>query len=121
MDAHNRKRVYLLGFSQGALHALLLTAEHPETYAGVVTISPGAPPPLSKRLFAPRPNQSQLARCMFIHGLQEPHAPLVRIWSETCKAAGWKFDSKTHPGGHKFPDNWDEMRPEIAGFLVREF
>ena len=20
-----------------------------------------------------------------------------------------------------FPDNWDEMRPEIAGFLVREF
>ena len=38
----NREQVFLLGFSQGALHAMLLTAEHPDLYAGVVGLSPEA-------------------------------------------------------------------------------
>jgi predicted esterase len=113
----DRKKVFLLGFSQGALHALLLTAEHPELYAGVVSISPGGS--LWKRLAHPKLSQTRFARCMFVHGLQEPHAPLVRIWSNACQAAGWKFDSKTHPGGHRFPENWDQMRPEVAAFLIQ--
>jgi predicted esterase len=113
----DRKKVFLLGFSQGALHALLLTAEHPELYAGVVTISPGGS--LGKGLAHPKLSPTQISRCMFIHGLQEPHAPIVRIWSNACQAAGWKFDSKTHPGGHRLPENWEQMRPEVADFLIK--
>ena len=112
----NRKRVFLLGFSQGALHAMLLTAEHPDVYAGVVGLSPGGP--MAERLAAPPVNRSgRPARCVFIHAEQEPHGPYVRIWSDACKAAGWKFHGRTHPGSHGFPEDWDVIRPEVAAFL----
>lgn len=113
----NREKVFLLGFSQGALHAMLLTAEHPDAYAGVVALSPGGP--MSERLAKPHLNQSRSARCVFVHGTQEPHGPFVRIWASACQAAGWKFKSETHSGGHHFPADWDEMLPDIAGFLVQ--
>jgi len=114
----NREQVFLLGFSQGALHAMLLTAEHPGKYAGVVALSPGGS--LADRLGSPPLNRTERpARCMFIHGEREPHAPLVRNWSSACRDAGWQFDSKTHPGGHQFPENWDELQPEIAKFLTK--
>lgn len=116
-DLVNRDRVFLLGFSQGALHAMLLTAEQPDLYAGVVALSPGGS--LSTRLVPPSLNRNQRpARCVLIHGTQEPHGPLVPIWSQACQSAGWKFDSKTHPGGHHFPDDWDQMQPKIAKFLT---
>lgn len=37
----NPRRVYLHGFSQGAMHAARLLAEHPDTYAGAIANSPG--------------------------------------------------------------------------------
>ena len=113
----NPPRSTLLGFSQGALHALLLAAEQPGLYAGVVALSPGGS--LAERLVPPPLNQNQRpGRVVFIHGSQEPHAPYVRIWSDACQAAGWKFDGRTHPGSHHFPENWEEMQPEIAAFLT---
>ncbi len=115
----NRKKVFLLGFSQGGLHAMLLTAENPDAYAGVVGLSPGGS--MAERLAAPPVNRSgRPARCIFIHGTREPYGPCVRIWSDVCKAAGWKFDSMTHPGSHHFPEDWDVIRPRIAAFLNDE-
>ncbi|MCO6458242.1 MAG: alpha/beta hydrolase [Pirellulaceae bacterium] len=113
----NRDKVFVLGFSQGALHAMLVTAEHPDVYAGVVAISPGGP--LSERLAEPQLSSSRPAGCVFIHGTQEPHAPYVRTWAAACQAAGWRFESRTHPGRHHFPENWDELRPDVAGFLLK--
>jgi hypothetical protein len=96
---------------------MLLTAENPNLYAGVVGLSPGGS--MAERLANPSVMQSgHSPRCVFIHGTQEPHGPYVRIWSDVCKAAGWKFDSKTHPGSHHFPEDWDVMRPDIAAFLI---
>jgi predicted esterase len=107
----------VLGFSQGALHAMLIAAEHPNTYAGVVALSPGGS--LARRLADPPLNRDErAARCAFIHGEQEPHAPYVEIWDIACSKAGWKFYTATHPGGHQFPDNWPELQPEIATFLT---
>lgn len=47
----NRDNIYLLGFSQAALHAILLAAEHPDLYHGVVAVSPGGS--MSKKLAVP--------------------------------------------------------------------
>lgn len=113
----NRDQVFLLGFSQGALHAMLLAAEQPDLYAGVVALSPGGS--LADRLDPPPLNRNQRpGRIVFIHGTEEPPAPYVRIWSSACQSAGWKFDSKTHPGGHHFPEDWDEMQAKVATFLI---
>lgn len=116
-DVVNRDRVYLLGFSQGALHAMLLTAENPDLYAGVIGLSPGGS--MAERLSSPPINRSgRPARCMFIHGVQEPHGPYVRIWRRACEGAGWEFDSRVHPGAHHFPEDWETMRPGAAAFLT---
>ena len=113
----NREKVFLLGFSQGALHAMLLTAEKPDLYAGVVGLSPGGS--LADQLGTPdlKPSKRPV-RCAFIHGTAEPHAPFVQIWQKASQSAGWKFQSHTHPGGHQFPKNWAEMQPQIANFLI---
>lgn len=109
-------QVYLLGFSQGALHGLMLTAENPQQYAGVVALSPGGS--FADRLATPHLNRSQrTAKIYFIHGDTEPHAPFVKIWEQACKDAQWRFHGGTHPGGHHFPLNWDDLLPEVARFL----
>lgn len=112
----DRDQVYLLGFSQGALHSMVLTAENPKQYAGVVALSPGGS--FAKQLLTPNLNRSQRsAKIYFIHGDAEPHAPLVKVWEQACKDAQWKFHGSTHPGGHHFPMNWDALLPEVARFL----
>ncbi len=115
-DLVNRKKVFLLGFSQGALHAMLLTAEHPDQYAGVVGLSPGGS--LVQQLINPPVRAGFKTRVMFIHGTEEPHGVLVDAWRRVCQPAGWKFVSQTHPGGHHFPTDWDTRRQAIARFLL---
>ena len=112
----NKEKVFLLGFSQGALHALLLTAEHSDEFAGVVALSPGGS--VSGKTIAPKISKGRAARLAFIHGEQEPHAPIVKRWKDACAKSDWKFMSSTHPGGHHFPQDWKQQRPEIAKFLV---
>ncbi len=111
-------RVYLLGFSQGALHAMLATQEHPNQYAGCVALSPGGS--LVNQLTRPSLDPEKgTARVVLIHGDQEPHAPLVKIWARECVTAKWMFESQTHPGGHHFPDDWEQRVPGIATFLLK--
>jgi len=110
------EQVYLLGFSQGALHGMVLTAENPKQYAGVVALSPGGS--FSGKLSKPNLNRSQRpGKIYFTYGDQEPHAPLVAIWQQACQDAQWKFQSQSHPGGHHFPQDWDEVLPKVAQFL----
>ncbi|PQO36772.1 hypothetical protein C5Y96_06285 [Blastopirellula marina] len=111
-------RVYLLGFSQGALHAMLVTEEHPDLYAGCVALSPGGS--LISQLAWPSLDPKKgTARFVLIHGDEEPHAPLVKIWARECGKAKWMFESQTHPGGHHFPDDWEDRVPGIASFLQK--
>ncbi|MEM6689012.1 MAG: alpha/beta fold hydrolase [Planctomycetota bacterium] len=110
------RRVYLLGFSQGALHGLLLAKEYPTEFAGIVALSPGGS--LADDLFeGDLPNANPAPAVFFIHGDQEPHASLVRLWSGFSRKAGWRFTSMTHPGGHHFPETWDEDRNKVSSFL----
>ncbi|MHC2068426.1 TPR end-of-group domain-containing protein [Bremerella sp. T1] len=111
-------KVYLLGFSQGALHSMLVTQAHPDLYAGCVALSPGGS--LINQLARPGLDPEKgAARVVIIHGDEEPHAPLVRIWARECGKAKWMFESQTHPGGHHFPDDWESRVPGIATFLLK--
>ena len=115
-DIVNKDEVFLLGFSQGALDSLLLTAKHPDEFAGVVALSPGGS--IARQMNAAKISKGRAARLVFIHGEQEPHAPIVERWKDSCAEANWKFMSSTHPGGHHFPQDWKQQRQEIAKFLV---
>ncbi|NND97982.1 MAG: hypothetical protein HKN47_11700 [Pirellulaceae bacterium] len=116
-DIIDRDKVFLLGFSQGALHAMLVGARHPNEFAGVVSISPGGA--LADQLAVPKLNVAAgKSRLFFVHAKSEPHAPYVIIWRDAYQRAGWAFDSATHDGGHHFPESWDTMRPEVAKFLL---
>lgn len=113
----NKDQVFLQGFSQGALHAMILTMEHPDQYAGVVSIAPGGS--IADRIVDPQLTTApRTIRCVFIHGDREAHAPIVEAWRAACAKANWKFTSSTHPGGHHFPKNWLAMQPDIAKFLL---
>lgn len=115
-DLVNVQKVFLLGFSQGAMHAMLLTVDHPDQYAGVVGLSPGGS--MVEKLINPDIRAGTKNRVMFIHGTEEPHAVLVDAWRRICTPAGWKFASQTHPGGHHFPRDWDTRRKQVATFLL---
>lgn len=117
--AGKNEKVFLLGFSQGAAHALDLIQKHPEIYAGGVILSPGG------RL-SPFDEQTGHLRlsgngCLYVvHGDEEPHGAFTPLWRQDCQAAGWRFEMLAHPGGHHFPVDWEERLPAIAKFLLNE-
>lgn len=112
----DKEKVFLFGFSQGALHSLLLTAEHRDEFAGVVALSPGGS--LSREMIIPKISKGRAGRLVFIHGEFEPHEPIAKSWKMACGESDWKFMSSAHPGGHHFPQDWVEQRPKIAKFLL---
>ncbi len=112
----DRSNVHLLGFSQGALHSMLLATKHSDRFASVVAVSPGGS--LARDLYNLKLSpDARTGKCYFIHGDQEPHAPLVEIWKQAYERAGWKFMSATHPGSHHFPADWDQRRKEVIEFM----
>ena len=114
----DHSRVFLLGFSLGAMHGMVLVMDYPEEYRGVVAISPGGL--LVNRLVRPEFSDSISGRVMLVYGTQEVHGQLVSVTSVACRNAGWKFRARSHPGGHHFPDSWDEMVLKIPAFLLEE-
>lgn len=112
----NKDKVFLFGFSQGALHSLLLTAEHRDEFAGVVALSPGGS--ISEQMIEPKIANGRTGRLVFIYGSQEPHEWIAKKWKKACAESKWKFMSNSHVGGHHFPRDWPEQRPKIAKFLL---
>lgn len=111
------KKVFLLGFSQGAMHSMQLAVTRPEEYAGVVAISPGGGP----WVFG---DDMQLSvkgngRIYFASGSQEQLGPLIELWKANCAQQGWKARWKEHSGGHSFPSDWESERRNVASFLTR--
>ena len=113
----NPDHVFLLGFSQGALHSLLLAAEHRDEFKGVVALSPGGS--IAQQMLDPKISEGTPGRLVFIHGSEEVHAPIALLWKRACLSMRWKFKSSVHEGGHHFPRDWEEQRPSIAKFLLQ--
>ena len=110
-------RVFLMGFSQGAMHALCLLAEHPQNYAGAVPGSPGG-----RALFDgidTLPTASH--RVLMTHGAEEEWiADFADRNIPRCEKAGWTCTVKVHPGGHHLPNGWINSIPQVARFLLAE-
>lgn len=114
----NPREVFLLGFSQGALHSILIAAQHRDEYQGVVALSPGGS--LAQQIITPKISDGRMGKLVFIHGSQEPHAPIAKRWEKACSAKRWKFMSSVHKGGHHFPSDWEQQRPKVAEFLLKK-
>lgn len=112
------KQVVLFGFSQGAQHAFSLAVKHPESYAGVVSMSPGGlPDPLADNPEALR--TSDRSRLVLIAGTGAPQdGELARKYQRLVAAAKWTHVFLEHPGGHDFPDEFPENGLEIVRFAL---
>lgn len=114
----DRQRVYVGGFSQGALHAVVLTATRPDVYGGALVVSPGGLVRLPEQVANPgRPRPLYL-----LAGKAEP-AGNLELQKECAKlwhAAKWPIRVDTHEGGHSFPEDWPKRLGEALEWLAKQ-
>ncbi|WP_347927647.1 hypothetical protein [Pseudomonas helvetica] len=109
----DRKRVYLMGFSQGSQHAGALLAQHPEDYAGALLLSPGGNQP------TPTVSKARGKKVYVINGKmegpgnQQMSADFRKLFSE-----GNEVKSTTHDGGHFFPEDWRTSLPLALRWMM---
>lgn len=114
--AQRNEKVYLMGFSQGGMHAMQVAAMHPDRIAGAIVMSPGGQPWMGKDDMGLK--LTGQGRFYFTYGDQEMHGRFMPMWQADCKKAGWKSMLHIHNGGHHFPRDWDTRRTEVANFLL---
>jgi predicted esterase len=114
-DHVDKNRIILFGFSQGAMHALGLLKTQSMHYAGIVALSPGGKP--MKYLYPGELDAKHPRRLYFIYGKAEPHGPVADLYRKACQNAQWPFKLLVHPGGHEFPENWEEQRAPAMRFM----
>lgn len=110
----DRKQVYLMGFSQGSQHAGALLAQHPDDYAGALLVSPGG-----WRQPVPTQSSAHGKRVFVINGEQE--GPANQKMSADFRALfsdGNELRSRTHEGGHFYPDDWKTSFPQAIRWLM---
>jgi predicted esterase len=109
----DRKQVYLMGFSQGSQHAGALLAQHPEDYAGALLLSPGGRQP------TPTESKARGKRVFVINGNREGPGNLqMSADFRELFGEGNQVKSRTHAGGHTFPDDWRTSLPEALRWLM---
>ena len=110
----DRRQVYLMGFSQGSQHAGALLAQHPDDYAGALLVSPGG-----WRQPVPTQSSAHGKRVFVINGEQE--GPANQKMSADFRALfsdGNELRSRTHQGGHFYPDDWKTSFPQAIRWLM---
>jgi predicted esterase len=109
----DRKRVYLMGFSQGSQHAGALLAQHPEDYAGALLLSPGG------QQATPTVSKARGKRVFVINGkLEGPRNQQMSADFRKLFSDGNQVKSRTHEGGHFFPDDWSTSFPQALRWLM---
>ncbi|WP_417761017.1 alpha/beta hydrolase [Shewanella sp.] len=105
----DKKRVALMGFSQGALHSAHLLAEHPDDYCGALIVSAGgmqtamtAAAPKGKRVVL---SYGEAER----EGNQALDKKLASYFSKDNQ-----FEQHTHKGGHFFDADWPAKFPKYV-------
>ncbi|HEY0883486.1 MAG TPA: prolyl oligopeptidase family serine peptidase, partial [Archangium sp.] len=90
-------RVYLLGFSQGAMLGLSLAASDPQLLAGVVAIG-GRPLGL-----AGTTKRGAMPRVLIVHGLQDARVPFANAAESqrVLEALGRSVEVRAYDAGHE--------------------
>jgi len=103
-----------MGFSQGSQHAGALLAQHPDDYAGALLVSPGG-----WRQPVPTQSSAHGKRVFVINGEQE--GPANQKMSADFRALfsdGNELRSRTHEGGHVYPDDWKTSFPQAIRWMM---
>lgn len=109
----DRKRIYLMGFSQGSQHAGALLAQHPQDYAGALLVSPGG------SQATPTESKARGKRVVVVNGREE--GPRNLRMSEDFRrlfGEGNQVRSRTHDGGHTYPEDWQVSFPQALRWLM---
>jgi phospholipase/carboxylesterase len=108
------QRVYLLGFSQGAMMSAMVALTHPTLIAGAVMIS-GLIPDEVKSLIAPS-EQLKTLRVFVGHGTQDEVVPIAqgRAAHTLLNSLGITHEYHEYPIGHHFSD---EALDDMLGWL----
>jgi predicted esterase len=101
------KRIYLHGFSQGAMHAARLLADHPDLYAGAICNSPGSFPLVPRKLSDPAHTGT------VVLSVGSAEAPIIgkgvdaiqKLW----ESAGRPVHVIHFEGGHQLPPDSESM------------
>ena len=103
------KRVFLQGFSQGAMHAVRLLADHPDLYAGAIVNSPGSAWLLPGDLADASRTGGLILSVGSAEGatMQAGVESLQTLW----KSAGRAVRVIHFDGGHQTPPDFDELVP----------
>lgn len=111
----DESRIFLVGFSQGALHATKLLALYPDSYSGGIALSIGG----QQDLVAP--TKSEKRRPLFgVWGTAE-HEGNIAMMKEArdyWQAAGLPWREHTHDGEHHFPADWEAVFPVALEWLA---
>jgi len=106
----DRKKVLVMGFSQGGLMAYELGLRHPERVVGIAALSSWLPPRLAEALPG-RPEHEGLP-VLLLHGTEDPLVPVekARESRETLRPYGVRLTFREFPMGH-------EIRPPSLAVL----
>ena len=109
----DRARIYLMGFSQGSLHAGALLAQHPDDYAGALLVSPGG------MQATPTASEARGKRVFVINGKQEgPRNLQMSDAFRSLFSDGNEVRSRVHEGGHTYPEDWRSSFPRALRWLM---
>jgi phospholipase/carboxylesterase len=107
----DRRKVLLLGFSQGGVMAYDLFLRQPERFAGLAALSSWLPPELSAA--APASDAHKGAPVLVLHGTEDPMIPVQRAQEsrDALLATGVSLTYREFEMGH-------EISPEALRALV---
>lgn len=97
---HNLSRVFLLGFSQGAIMAAISSTSSPESIRGAVCMSGRFPPEFERTIASP--GRLELTRLLVTHGVEDTTLPirLGRNVREVLGAYGLDVEYLEYDAGH---------------------
>ena len=109
------KRVYLMGFSQGAMMSLALLFTHPETLAGVVSMSGALPYEALDEV--DETSKWNGFPVMVVHGVFDAVIPIAeaRATRQYLKQLNTQLDYREYPMSHQISD---DSLDDVCGWLI---
>lgn len=98
------RRLWLAGFSQGAMHSVHLASKHPDAYHGVLAISPAGWTAAPEAVANPDVRRD----FVLVGGRAEKprYRDSFRATRDILAASKLPLETIEHDGGHQFPPHW---------------
>lgn len=115
-DQIDPKKVILIGYGQGAQHAVGVAFEHSEAYSAVFAMSPGGPPEaLQDRTTLETKGKPRL---VIVTGTGAESTPRSLRYQRLAASAGWPVVLLQQPGADAFPVEYPQNGVAIMDYLM---